>query len=71
MNKSEREFDEQMRTETQCRGCGEPKDIGLVVCWICFKYRTDIPVTLKYYQGTLKQWFKEIGAPRPVVTTSL
>ncbi len=43
------------RQETVCRGCGKEKSVGCVVCWTCFKHRTDI-TPLKYYEGTLQQW---------------
>lgn len=47
------------RTETTCRGCGKPKDKGLVVCWHCFKYR-DNPY--KYFAGTFEEWLVEVEA---------
>lgn len=28
-----------VRAESACRGCGGPKDEGLLVCWHCFKGR--------------------------------
>lgn len=48
---------EQAKTETICKGCGEPKDVGMIVCWECFKYRTDI-TSLKYYEGTFAGWLE-------------
>lgn len=33
--------EEQARKATTCPGCGKAKDTGLIVCWHCFKYRTD------------------------------
>jgi hypothetical protein len=46
------------RQETFCRGCGEPKEHGLIVCWDCFKYscpRHQHP--LKYANGlTFEAW---------------
>ena len=53
---------EHVRTETICRGCGEAKGTGLLVCWTCFKYREDI-VPFKYFRGTLTEWLEAIGAP--------
>lgn len=50
--------EDQARAEMYCRGCGENKDLGLVVCWNCFKYRTDVK-PLKYYSGDLSEWLKE------------
>lgn len=46
------------RQETFCRGCGESKEQGLIVCWGCFKYscpRHTYP--LKYAHGiTFEEW---------------
>jgi len=47
------------RTELYCKGCDNPKAIGLIVCWKCFKYRPDV-TPLKYYDGTFKQWINHI-----------
>ena len=47
------------RQETTCRGCGQPKEVGLLVCWTCFKYRKDNP--FKYWKGTLRTWLAAIG----------
>ena len=52
-------LEEHVRTETICRGCGEAKEAGLIVCWICFKYREDI-VPFKYFGGTLAEWLGRI-----------
>lgn len=45
----------QAREALTCVGCGKPKDKGLVVCWACFKHRTDVE-PLKYYNGTFERW---------------
>lgn len=53
-----------IRNETTCRGCGKPKEIGLIVCWNCFKYR---PNPFKYFRNDtpeacrLDLWLEEIG----------
>jgi len=49
------DLEDTLRRETTCRGCGKPKAVGDVVCWPCFKGRTDI-VPLKWFDGTLEQW---------------
>lgn len=56
-------LEELARTEETCRGCGNPKTIGLVVCWDCFKYRTDV-TPLKYYEGTFPEWLAVIELSR-------
>ncbi len=53
--------EDQARTEQTCRGCGDDKGLGLVVCWGCFKYRTDF-TPFKYYGGTLQDWLDYIKA---------
>ena len=55
------------RTLSICPGCGKPKQIGCVVCWDCFKYRTDIK-PLKYFDGSLADWLNKykIGLLVPV-----
>lgn len=47
------------RPETFCRGCGEVKIVGMLVCWNCFKYRTDI-TPLKHYKGTFAGWLETV-----------
>ena len=47
--------EEQARELDVCPGCGEPKGPGLMVCWVCFKYREDI-CPLKYFGGTWGDW---------------
>lgn len=44
------------RNEKVCCGCGQSKDIGLVVCWTCFK-QGDNP--FKYFDGTLEEWLEK------------
>ena len=53
------ELEEQARTETVCRGCGGEKEIGLIVCWPCFKSREDI-VPIKYFDGTFWEWLERV-----------
>jgi hypothetical protein len=53
-------LEERVRIETVCRGCGEAKETGLMVCWPCFKYREDI-VPLKYFNGTFEEWLNTIS----------
>jgi len=36
------------REATVCPGCGKAKETGLIVCWQCFKYRTDC-TPMKYW----------------------
>ena len=52
--------EEQARLSQTCPGCGKPKALELVVCWGCFKYRTDV-TPLKYFEGKddrnpLQEW---------------
>ena len=53
------ELEEQARTETLCRGCGGEKEIGLIVCWPCFKYREDI-VPFQDFGGPLSEWLERV-----------
>lgn len=43
------------RNLNQCPGCGGEKQRGCVVCWPCFKHRTDV-TPLKYFDGSLLEW---------------
>jgi len=52
-------LEEQARTETVCRGCGGEKELGLIVCWPCFKYRDDI-VPFKYFGGRFSEWLERV-----------
>lgn len=49
-----------------CPGCGEPKSVGTIVCWVCFKYRHEI-VPLKDYLENggvdLLSWMDMIDNP--------
>jgi hypothetical protein len=58
------DLEEVARTETVCRGCGDEKELGLVVCWPCFKYREDV-VTFKYFDGTLTEWLRTLPKSTP------
>lgn len=49
------EIERKAREEIFCCGCGRPKNIGLVVCWPCFKSRRDI-TPLKYFEGLFSEW---------------
>ena len=40
------------RQATTCPGCRKRKDAGCIVCWHCFKYRTDC-TPLKYWTAGL------------------
>lgn len=49
------------RLATSCPGCGQPKEIGLVVCWPCFKYRED---GFKWAADCdLEKWLQKVGRP--------
>lgn len=53
----------QARLSSVCCGCGEPKESGenaLIVCWDCFKYRTDI-IPFKYFGAPLQEWLDYIA----------
>jgi hypothetical protein len=54
------ELEAEARTQLFCRGCGREKKVGLLVCWGCFKFRTDVP-TLKTFSGTFPEWLKEVN----------
>lgn len=57
--------DHETRVETKarqldvCPGCGEPKQVGCIVCWNCFKY---VPNPFKYANMSLTEWLKVIPA---------
>lgn len=51
--------DETIRNAENCLGCGKEKARGLVVCWVCFKYRKDI-MPFKYFNGGLADWLNEL-----------
>ena len=44
-----------------CRGCGGSKQIGCIVCWDCFKYRTDITPFKPFMEsgrGDYEEWLE-------------
>lgn len=45
------------RKKEICIGCESPKSQGLVVCWKCFKHRTDI-IPYKDFEGGFEAWVK-------------
>ena len=45
------------RESSVCFGCGRPKEVGITVCWDCFKRRTDI-TPLKYAGLGLRAWLE-------------
>lgn len=53
------QFEDLQKDKTTCLGCGNNKSLGLVVCWNCFKYRSDI-TPLKYYNGSFQEWLDTI-----------
>jgi len=59
-------FSDLARDLELCPGCGEPKQSGCIVCWDCFKYRTD-KTPLKYFEGQdwnnpLQEWLDYLKA---------
>lgn len=60
-NSPDAEEKEACRLRATCV-CGGPKEPGCLVCWDCFKHRTDI-TPLKYYAGTFAQWQKTLPPP--------
>ena len=59
--------DIQARQSTTCPGCGEPKAIGLKVCWPCFKYR---PLPYKYFQGNFVDWIEAKNVEKPMTQST-
>lgn len=52
------------RQSRTCPGCGKPKELELIVCWTCFKYREDV-IPFKYFEGKdsddpLQEWLDYI-----------
>jgi len=47
--------DKDQREKTTCIGCGNSKQVGLVVCWTCFK-QNGIRPAYKYFNGSLQEW---------------
>ncbi len=53
-------IEQEARLSEVCPACGKPKGLELVVCWHCFKYRTD-KTPFKYFEGKdsenpLREW---------------
>jgi hypothetical protein len=60
----ETEYEKDARRSATCAGCGRHKDVGLVVCWSCFKYGEH---AFKYSGVDLETWVnarkaREVGA---------
>ncbi len=55
------------RTLRTCPGCGQPKEVGLIVCWDCFKDRKDLPAGVPPFKwwasSSLNSWLRAIGRP--------
>lgn len=54
------------REKTTCAACGHRKQVGLVVCWSCFKAKprgaaVEMP-GYKYWYGTLHDFVVTAGA---------
>jgi hypothetical protein len=71
MNKSTSEsnidraaFAEEIARDSDTCACGREKSVGIVVCWRCFKYRTDI-VPLKYFVGSYQAWLETLPTTQP------
>lgn len=56
-------LEEIARQETNCRGCNRPKEIGLVVCWDCFKYRKDT-IPFKYFNESFEAWLLQLPSSK-------
>jgi hypothetical protein len=59
----ESRLEEQLRAETTCRGCGGQKALGQLVCWGCFKRRTDV-TPLKDWTGGIRSWLEMVEKAR-------
>lgn len=53
------ENEKDIRNDIKCLGCGIEKNKGLVLCWNCYKYRSDI-TPFKNFKGTIQEWLKLI-----------
>lgn len=51
--------DEVARQRRICWGCGFGKEVGMTVCWICFKNHP--AGGLKYSEGDFEEWQKEVN----------
>lgn len=58
MIQTDEKLEQVLRKSTICIGCMGEKSLDLVVCWTCFKYRTDI-ISLKYWTKSLFEWIQE------------
>jgi len=60
MNKDliEDRYEHSLRKLHYCVGCGKDKDLGVTVCWECFKYRKN---PLKDFDGSVYEWLVDIG----------
>ena len=61
---------DEARRLTTCPACGAEKTTGCIVCWNCFKYRTD-KTPLKYYEGSKKEddlqdWLDYVNEPTAI-----
>ena len=54
MDSQPKDENEQRQKEV-CIGCNQPKSLGLVVCWACFKSGK---VPFKYFTGSLSKWLE-------------
>lgn len=55
--KCDMEYEKGLRKLDYCVGCGDSKEIGLSVCWKCFKYREN---PLKWFNGSVCEWLESI-----------
>lgn len=52
---------QEARAAEICLGCMADKPKGTVLCWNCYKYRTDI-TPFKDFHGSLEEWLDYVGA---------
>lgn len=52
------QLEDQCRNSTTCIACGDTMQLGMVVCWGCFKHRDN---AFKYSDLELVEWLAEIG----------
>ena len=57
-------FSEEIARSSDRCACGKRKSPGDVVCWNCFKYRTDI-VPLKDFAGSYQEWLGTLPTTQP------
>ena len=66
----DKRIEDYARRLSVCPGCNGPKDLGHIVCWDCFKYRSDVPV-FKYHKSCdLNEWLALIGMPPVTLPTT-